>query len=205
MLIKPIRALLLLCAAATLASCSWFKEKPPEYVASEEVPRLQVPADLDEPNYPRPLVITAPPMRIPSGDELNPGPPRVVSTAGRGDANAFMAWSAAGAYLKVLDSRESVSRRLGFAIERSGMRMLERGENGAYRFEYFHERPDDRSIWQKMTFWSDELGPNYSGVYRTRVEADGQDARVFLLFDSNEPATTNAAEHILGIFMERLG
>ena len=128
MLIKPIRALLLLCAAATLASAAGSRKNRRNMSPAEEVPRLQVPADLDEPNYPRPLVISAPAMRIPTGDELNPGPPRVVNTAGRGDANAFMAWSAAGAYLKVLDSRESVSRRLGFAIERSGMRMLERGE-----------------------------------------------------------------------------
>jgi uncharacterized lipoprotein len=188
-----------------LAGCSWFKEKPPEYVASREVPRLQVPPDLDEPRYPSPLMISAPEMRIPTGDELNPGPPRTVSTGGRADANAFMSWSAEGVYLKVLDTPDSVNRRLGFAIERSGMQLLEGGEAGDFRFQYNHRRPDQRSLWQKMKFWSDGRGPDYSGTYRARVSGDGDNSRVYLMFDSGEPATTSAAEHVLGLFMERLG
>lgn len=205
MLKKNNRALVPFTMAALITGCSWFGEKPPEYVASQEVAPIEVPEGLDAPRYVTPLLISTPEMRVPTGDELNPGPPRAVSTGGRGDANAFMAWSAEGVYLKVNDSADSVSRRLGFAIERSGMRMLERGEAGAYRFEYFHQRIDDRSIWQKMAFWSDNLGPNYSGVYRTRVEPDGENARVYLMFDSGDQATTTSAEHVLGIFMERLG
>lgn len=201
-LLRPLSLMALLFA---LAGCSWFKEKPPEYVTSQEVAPIQVPEGLDTPRYNSPLLISAPEMRVPTGDELNPGPPRAVSTGGRSDANAFMSWSAAGVYLKVMDTPESVARRLGFAIERSGMDLLERGDNGAYRFEYFHQRIDDRSIWQKMAFWNDSLGPNYSGVYRTRVEPDGEDTKVYLMFDSGQQATTTSAEHILGIFMERLG
>ena len=199
------KVLLPLLFAYGLTGCSWFREKPPEYVASREVPRIRVPEGLDEPTYPNPLVISTPEMRIPTGDELNPGPPRTVNTGGRSDANAFLAWSAEGVYLKVLDTPDSVSRRLGFAIERSGMQMLERGGAGEYRFTYSHQRLDQRSLWQKMKFWNDDLGPNYSGTYRTRVAGDGENTRIYLMFDSGEPATTSAAEHVLGIFMERLG
>jgi uncharacterized lipoprotein len=144
-------------------------------------------------------------MRMPSGDELNPGPPRVVSTGGNADSNAWMSWSAQGVFLKVRDTEDSVQRRLRFAIERSGMKLLNEAGDGSYRFEYYHVRADDRSFWQKMMFWRGGAGPNYSGIYRTQVVADGEDARVYLLFDSGEQATTNAAENVLGQFMERLG
>jgi hypothetical protein len=198
----------MLTASATIVlatGCSWFKEKPPEYVESREVPALSVPVDLDAPRYPSPVVISTPPMRMPTGDELNPGPPRAVSTGGRTETNAFIAWSAQGVYLKVLDTPDSVARRLGYAIERSGMTLMERNPDGAYRFEYQQLSYDDRSIWEKLAFWRGGEGPNYSGLYRTRLEAEGGDTRIYLLFDAGTPATTDAAEHVLGIFMERLG
>ncbi|MEM1412541.1 MAG: hypothetical protein AAGH19_09295 [Pseudomonadota bacterium] len=195
----------ILLLAATLSACSWFKEKPPEYLESREAEPLRVPEDLDAPVYRTPLVISAPEMRMPAGDELNPGPPRAVSTGGRGDANAYIAWSAEGVYLSVADSPESVYRRLGFAIERTGMRPLPAADSGDQRFEYVHIRYDDRSFWQKLAFWNDGKGPDYSGVYQARVTSDGGDARVYLQLDSGAPADTSAAEHILGIFMERLG
>ncbi len=199
----PLVILVLLSTA--LGACSWFKEKPPEYMESREAEPLKAPPGLDDPAYRAPLVISTPPMRMPSGDELNPGPPRVVSTAGRGDANAFMAWSAQGVYLSVDDTAASVTRRLGFAIERTGMRPLEEDSAGGQRFEYAHVRYDDRSFWQKLAFWNDGKGPDYSGIYRARVVPDGDRSRVYLEFDSGTPADTSAAEHILGIFMERLG
>ena len=65
---------------ASLAACSWFGEKPPEYIDSAEVPPLSVPDGLDAPRYASPIMITAPEMRTPTGDELNPSPPRVAST-----------------------------------------------------------------------------------------------------------------------------
>ncbi len=87
----------LVMTAAFLPACSWFKEKPPEYLDSEEAPLLQVPEGLDQPLFYSPLVIRTENLRMPSGDELNPGPPRVASTGGGGDANAYLAWSAKGA------------------------------------------------------------------------------------------------------------
>jgi len=201
----PLKSPILLLFALLLSACSWFKDKPPEYMASREAEPLRVPEGYDLPRQPSPVLITTPPMRMPSGDELSPGPPRVTSTGGSGDSNAWLAWSAEGVYLKVRDTSESVERRLGFAIERAGMQRLGETDNGAYRFQYVHVRPDDRSWWEKLMFWRGVDGPNYSGIYRSNVVGDGEDARVYLLFDSGEQATTNAAEHVLGLFMERLG
>lgn len=201
---QPNQFVIITLAALLLQACSWFRDKPPEYMASREIQRLDVPSGLDEPEYRAPLVIRAPRMRLPAGDELNPGPPRVVATAGAGDTNAFLSWSAEGVYLQVRDTPSSVARRLGFAIERAGMQLLEKGAEG-HRFEYAHILPDERSWWQKLAFWADGDRPNHSGTYRTRLVPDGEGTRVYLYFDSGEPATTAAAEHVLGIFMERLG
>ena len=205
-MLNPLfRCLATLVLIASLAGCSWFRDKPPEYMESQEVAALSVPEGLDPLRYQSPLLIGNEGIRMPSGDELNPGPPRVVNTAGQGDTNAYLAWSAQGVYLAVRDTPESVQRRLGFAIGRVGMSPLETSEPMEHRFEYVHIRYDERSIWQKMAFWNRNKGPDFSGFYKTQVVADGEESRVYLYLDSGTQATTSAAEHILGIFMERLG
>ena len=68
--------------AAILAACSWMGSKQAEYVSSTEHPPLQVPAGLDRPEGPSQVTIAMPNMRKPAGDELEPPPPRVASTAG---------------------------------------------------------------------------------------------------------------------------
>lgn len=202
--IRP--AIYVIAAVSLLQACSWFKDKPAEYLQSDEGRQLQVPEDLDAPRPVNAVVIGVEGIRAPSGDELNPMPPRAAVTAGGGDTNAYLAWSAAGAYLAVKDSNESVARRLRFAIQRSGMNLLEIHPQGAHRFEYRHVRaPVEKGFFEKFLFWRDNLGPDYSGTYRVRMEDDGAETRVYLESDSGAPAQTNAVEHVLGIFMERLG
>ena len=117
-----------------------------------------------------------------------------------------MAWSAAGVYLAVVDSPESVDRRLGFAIQRSGMNLLEADDDGGHHFQYRHVRiPQEKGFFGKLLFWRGDQGLDYSGSYRVRLEADGDETQVYLMFGTGGSANTNAAEHILGIFMERLG
>ncbi|NIP16722.1 MAG: hypothetical protein GWM87_00080 [Xanthomonadales bacterium] len=187
-----------------LPACGLFKEKPPEYLNSEDGAALEVPEDLDEVRPVRPIAITAPQTRMPMGDELNPGPPRAVATGG-GDVTAYMAWSAQGAYLKVHDSPANVARRLGTLIEESGMSLLEGSESGEYQFEYEHVRIDTRGFFRRIFSWGGDEGPDHSGAYRTRIEADGRDTRVYLMSSDGQPAETGSAEHVLGIFMERFG
>ncbi len=205
MTVKLIPVMVLFIAAMLLPACSMFQGKQPEYLASEEGSPLKLPEGLDAPLPVRPMLIRVDAMRMPTGDELNPMPPRAASTGG-GEANAYMAWSAGGAYLAVVDSTESVARRLGFAIQRSGMKLLERADDGRHHFEYRHVRiPQEKSFFGKLLFWRGDEGVDYSGNYRVRLEADGDETRVYLMFGTGGPANTNAAEHILGIFMERLG
>jgi len=198
---------LMLIMIAVLPGCSFFGNSEPEYMASVEAEPLKIPEGLDKPAGPRPVVITVPLLRMPAGDELEPMPPRVVSTAGKQDTNTFLAWSAEGAYLMVKDERESVARRLRFAIVNSGMTMLERDDTGtgAHKFHYTQTFLTEKDgFFSSMAFWRDKP-VDYSGVFMTKLKADGGDTRVYLLFGNGVAVDTAGAEHILGIFMERLG
>jgi hypothetical protein len=204
MMISFYRTAMTLILIAVLSGCSLFGDNEPEYLASVEAYPLRVPEGLDDPTGPSPVIISTPEMRLPAGDELEPMPPRVVSTAGREDANAYLAWSAEGAYLMVKDTPESVARRLRFAIEHSGMTMLRKDETGAHKFHYSQQPMADEGFFSNMAFWRSEAF-DYSGTFMTSLRPDGKNTRVYLLFGTGEACDTAGSEHILGIFMERLG
>lgn len=195
---------LVLLMIAVLPGCSMFGNNEPEYMESVEAEQLKIPTGLDTPAGPQPVVISTPLVRMPAGDELEPMPPRVVSTAGKHDTNTYMAWSAEGVYLMVKDTPQSVAKRLGEVIEESGMTMLERDESGAHKFHYKQVFLNEAGFFSSLAFWRDKPA-DYSGTFMTSLKADGKDTRVYLLFGTGEAVDTAGAEHILGIFMERLG
>ena len=208
--INMINSLRLMAMALTffavLSGCSMFGNNEPEYLDSVTVDNLRIPEGLDDPTGAIPVVISVPQMRMPSGDELEPKPPRVVSTAGKQDTNAHMAWSAEGVYLLVKDTPDSVARRLRFAIDHSGMTMLRKDDqSGAHKFHYSQAKTNQQEgFFSRMAFWRDDPA-DYSGTFMTNIRGDGQDTRVYLLFGNGKGVDTTGAEHILGIFMERLG
>jgi hypothetical protein len=204
MMISFYRIAIALILIATLSGCSSFNNNEPEYIASVELPALKVPEGMDSPTSATPVIIKGNKIRLPSGDELEPLPPRVVSTAGKQDANAYMSWSAEGAYLMVKDTPDSVTRRLRFAIQNSGMEMLETNDSGSHKFHYTQPRRDDEGFFSNMAFWRDRP-LDYSGIFMTSLQADDENTRVYLLFGNGVPVDTRGAEHILGIFMDRLG
>ena len=206
MMISLHRTITVLSVAAILSGCSLFGNNEPEYLDSIEVEPLKIPEGLDTPRGQEVVTISVPQMRMPSGDELEPSPPRVVSTAGKQDANAYLAWSAEGAYLLVKDTPDSVAGRLRYAIENTGMTLLKLDEAGSHKFHYKQQMPADEGFFSRMAFWRD--GPDnfdYSGTFMTSLRADGVNTRVYLLFGNGEPVDTAGTEHILGIFMERFG
>jgi uncharacterized lipoprotein len=204
MMFSLYRRAIILILIAVLAGCSLFGKNEPEYLASVESYPLRVPPGLDDPTGSSPVIITVSQMRLPAGDELEPMPPRVVSTAGRQGANTHMAWSAEGVYLMVKDTPESVARRLSSAIKHSGMTMLETDESGAHKFHYKQTDTSDEGFFSTMAFWRSKPF-DYSGTFMTQLKPDGDDTRVYLLFGNGETCDVSGSEHILGIFMERLG
>jgi len=201
-------AAMLFILIAVFSGCSTFRDKEPEYLASSEEPPLKIPPGMDNPTGPSPVLIAVPEMRIPEGDELDPMPPRVASTTGKLDTNAYLAWSSQGAYLMVKDTPDSVARRLRFAIVNSGMEMLEKGDSGAYKFHYTQAPPAsrDQGFFSRMAFWRSRPEViNFSGTFMTSLKPDGENTRVYLLFGNGEACDTAGSEHVLGIFMDRLG
>jgi uncharacterized lipoprotein len=207
MMISLCRTAMVLILIAVLSGCSSFGNNEPEYLTSIEVAPLKIPPDMDNPTGPSPMLISVPEMRMPAGDELEPAPPRVVSTAGKQDANAYLAWSPQGAYLLVKDTPDSVARRLRYVIENTGMSLLKADESGAHKFHYTQKpQTNDEGFFSRMAFWRSR--PEYldfSGTFMTSLKPDGQNTRVYLLFGNGESVDTAGCEHILGIFMDRLG
>jgi uncharacterized lipoprotein len=207
MMISLCRTAMVLILIAVLSGCSSFGNNEPEYLTSIEVAPLKIPPDMDNPTGPSPMLISVPEMRMPAGDELEPAPPRVVSTAGKQDANAYLAWSPQGAYLLVKDTPDSVARRLRYVIENTGMSLLKADESGAHKFHYTQKpQTNDEGFFSRMAFWRSR--PEYldfSGTFMTSLKPDGQNTRVYLLFGNGETVDTAGCEHILGIFMDRLG
>ena len=109
--------------------------------------------------------------------------------------------------MMVKDAPENVAQRLLSVIEGSGtmMTLLKKDDGaGAHKFHYSQAKAVDEGFFSNMAFWrSDPF--DYSGTFMTSLRADGKNTRVYLLFGTGEPCDTAGSEHILGIFMDRLG
>jgi len=201
----PAMAVLTSCIVL-LASCSLFrhKDKEPLYYSAVEAEPLVIPEGLDRPTSGSALVIVTPMAPLPK-KEMKIAPPR-ISSQSTGDKNeSRVRWSAEGAYLLVPDTQESVYRRLGLVIQRSGMSLSDTRLEDGYFFEYWHDPKDpDRGFFSKLAFWRDD-GPNFSGAYRATIQADGENSRIFIKNADGSDADQAAAEHLLNIFGERLG
>ena len=198
------RAVITLSLIATLSACSLFSKNEPEYLDSVESEALKIPEGLDDPTGPAPTNISVERMRLPTQDEQEPMPPRVVNTTGKKNADLHMDWSNEGAFLLVKGPSKEVSERLLAAIEKSGMELLQASESGAHKFQYTQVMPAKEGFFAKMAFWrSDQV--DYSGTFMTSLRADGKHMRVYLLVGYGEACDTANSEHVLGILMDQFG
>jgi uncharacterized lipoprotein len=186
-----------------LAACSSDKTKP-GYYNEVETPSLEIPEGLDEPSSDSALVIQAPYMPPPTM-RLRDVPPRISSTTSGIDANSRLSWSAQGLYLLVEDTPESVYRRLGLVIERSGMQRIRIDEDGVYRFDYYQEFDDGGGFFRKMAFWSRDKSEDYSGAYQTFTQPEGENTRVYIKYADGTDCEPDAAEHVLAVLGARMG
>lgn len=191
-------------AALLLTSCGMFGDKQPEYYGVAEAKPLEIPQGLDEPGSDTALTIEYPPVLLPA-QELNAVPPRILANQSDQGGNSKLRWSSDGVYILVEDSSESVQRRLGYVIERSGMEMRGQAPDGNHLFDYEHVRHDRNEGWFSwVAFWREDA-PDYSGTYQTQPESDGSNTRVFLRYADGGEVPMDAAEHVLAILKERLG
>jgi uncharacterized lipoprotein len=192
-----------LLGALALAACSSGNKKPEYYNASETAP-LEIPEELDVPDKRAALTIDVPAMPPPT-TVLQNKPPRISDTTSGVDANSELKWSPEGLYLMVEDTPESVHRRLGLVIERSGMQRIRVDDEGVYRFDYYQAFGDDEGFFGKMAFWNRDRSEDYSGAYQTFVRPDGENSRVYIKYADGTDCEPDAAEHVLYVLRTRIG
>lgn len=204
MILKPLQLICIAASAVIATSCSMFGDDKPEYYDVPESKPLKIPDGLDSPTSQAAFTIDVPAFPLPD-TELNAVPPRVLANQGAETGNSRLRWSADGVYILVLDSPESVQRRLGYVIERSGMEMVRQEQNGSYVFEYHQVVVNvDEGFFNSLAFWRPDP-PNYSGSYQTLLEPDGGNTRVYVKYADGRDVPMEAAEQVLAILKERLG
>lgn len=196
--------LLVIILAMLLVSACSSGNKKPGYYNEEETPSLDVPSGLDYPDTSQALIIQTPYMQPPAM-VMTDIPPRISSTTSGLNKNSRLSWSSQGLYLLVEDSPESVHRRLGLVIDRSGMQRVRLDEKGVYRFDYYQVFDDDRGFFKKMAFWSRDKSEDYSGAYQTFTQPDGENTRVYIKYADGSDCEPDAAEHVLIVLGARMG
>jgi uncharacterized lipoprotein len=196
--------LLVMILAMLLVSACRSGNKKPGYYDEAETPSLDVPSGLDYPDTSQALIIQTPYMQPPAM-VMTDIPPRISSTTSGLNKNSRLSWSSQGLYLLVEDTPESVHRRLGLVIDRSGMQRVRLDEKGVYRFDYYQVFEDDRGFFKKMAFWSRDKSEDYSGAYQTFTQPDGENTRVYIKYADGSDCEPDAAEHLLIVLGARMG
>ena len=200
---RQLILLVMILAMLLVSACSSGNKKP-GYYNEEETPSLDVPSGLDYPDTSQALIIQTPYMQPPAM-VMTDIPPRISSTTSGLNKNSRLSWSSQGLYLLVEDSPESVHRRLGLVIDRSGMQRVRLDEKGVYRFDYYQVFDDDRGFFKKMAFWSRDKSEDYSGAYQTYTQPDGENTRVYIMYADGSDCEPDAAEHVLIVLGARMG
>ncbi len=198
--------LLAVVSTALLVACGQ-RENRPIYTEEEDYEELEVPDDLDAPDTSRAFMIPGDFLPELAGQRDESRPPRVLSSEEVEQARSRIRFGPRGLFLEVDDEAESVFRRLGFALERGGMRVLD-SDSGArsYQFHVDHEPvTEDRRGLARLAFWRSSVIYDYSGDYRIEVEGEGEQARVHLLDENGDLVDLDPAEQILGAIRDRLG
>lgn len=187
--------------------CAFFSPERTEYVGSRSAEPLEVPADLDQPNASSELIIQSgdqPPISEPLQQTA---PPRVLGYSADPDATNRLSYGIEGLYLQLDDTVASTYRRLGLAINRSNIELLDEApDDGYYLIRYRGAAPEE-GFFEKMLFWRDNGNPA-NGDYRLLVRPNPNEAgqsHIYLRNEDGSVADDLPAETILTVFLERLG
>jgi len=203
------------CAIAALilalgAGCGLLPDRAPAYAASEEVPAIDVPPGLNEPQTESNFEIPgySLPELAAQGDESRP--PRVLSSAEAEQARSRIRFGPQGLYLEVDDTAASTWRRLGFALNRGEMaveRVLDDQRRFRVRFRHDPIQVSERNLFGKvLLFWKAPEYLDYSGTYLFEVQRETTDTtRVAVLDADGDVLPMQRAEFVLDRLRERLG
>jgi uncharacterized lipoprotein len=201
-----ITSFLLVAVLGMLAGCAG-RDRQPIYIDSEELDPIEAPPGLSQP--PSRSTFEVPGYFLPElAAQGSQRPPRVQPSAEAERSRSHIRFGGAGLFLEVQDEPESVWRRLGFALNRDGMRVEEVDDSQQrYRFRFTHEPIEiERTGLSRLAFWRSREVNDYSGVYRIKVREGGEDAAEVILLGANgEILEMEQAEFVLARLRDRLG
>lgn len=194
-----------------LTGCGLFGDKEedrPVYFEANETEYLAVPKGLNKPRRDKAMLILG--DQTPAGMlvDSNSEPPLVQVKGSSGISGAGINYGARGNYLLIADSLESVYTRLKLAIESSGMELLDQNAARDSYDLYYADPPrpkPKKGFFKSMLFWKKAEVIDYSGNYRTRLEADGEKTRIYLTDMQGQSTSEGAADAVLGQVLEGLG
>lgn len=207
---RNLTILLGLVAMLTLLSgCGYLRAKfgndSEVYKVGAQSPPLQVPADLDKPNQSGALVIPEPsPNAAPAAADTSvPGDVIATQIAPPGTATP----SLGGEGMSVADTPASTWKRVGLALERSGVAKIEQSDEKNRTYEVLTNGTTTQSPgWFKKTVTlgtADDKKVSTPVRLRIRVSGGGNESRVTIEGTTSE-AATSAAANILDTLAQRL-
>lgn len=204
------RALLAMLAATVLVGCGVFQRDEPAYLDSKELPALEAPPGLSQPETDPVFEIAG--YSLPSlaaqGDESLP--PRVPTSEEAEQSRSRVRFGPTGLYLEVDDEAAAVWRRLGFALDRGDMSIDQVSvEDRQFSVRFSHEPilASERSWFTKIfLFWKSEEWIDYSGTYLFEVQREtGATTRVAVFSLEGSVLPMQQAEFVLNRLRQRLG
>lgn len=190
----------------TLGGCGWFGGKTKEYETSREERPLEVPPDLDAPATGSALTIpdTRPAAAgisasAPSNDVPPTPPPAVPSSYTAGEDSS----------LQVTDAPEGAWKRVGFALERSGVAAVLGSDEtaGTYTVSGLREvaAPTDQGFFKKL-FGGAKQGTTTEPVTRVvRIVGNGAGSLISIEDESGNASADEFSRRVIEALRQRLG
>ena len=186
----PVTLILLLSACSS-------SEKRPEYAGATTVAPLELPAGLSPPDTGEAYTIPAGPRGVLPADGLKPP---VILASSRGLDTGFITQ-----VLQVHDRPDSVWHRLGFAIVRTGLQVVDKDEKQhSYIVSKTVRVPLERNWLSRILFFWRADHREVQALYRLEVRPEGEISRIFIGPADGE-ASEDEARAILKQLKLRLG
>ncbi len=207
-ILMTMKTILVLAVISAMLTGCFNRDRQPVYADSEEIDPIEAPPGLTQPQVRSTFEVPGYflPELAARGNEARP--PNVQPSAEAERSRSQIRFGATGLYLEVEDEPDSVWRRLGFTLNRSGMRVNEIDESDRhYRFRLSHEPIEaERTGLSRLAFWRSGETMDFSGNYKVEVrEEESALTRVILLDDRGEVVDMERAEFVLARLRDRLG
>ena len=209
------RVALLLAVVAlvfALGGCGWFGGKTKEYETSREERPLEVPPDLDAPATSSALTIpdtrppaagisaSAPGTSVPPSGDVPPTPPAPVPSSYTAGEDST---------LRVVDAPDGAWKRVGFALERSGVAAVAGRDETAGTYTVMGQRevaaPTDQGFFKKL-FGGGKQGTTTEAVTRVvRIVADGEGSLISVEDESGNQSSDEFSRRVIEALRQRLG